>query len=63
MNRGAWWATVHRVTKSQTRLKQLIARRHACMHGEEHLKSHGLRVKGIFWPIQTEVFENMSSIK
>ena len=23
MNRGAWWATVHRVTKSWTRLKQL----------------------------------------
>ena len=23
MDRGAWWATVHRVTKSQTPLKQL----------------------------------------
>ena len=23
MDRGAWWATVHRVTKSWTRLKQL----------------------------------------
>ena len=23
MNRGAWWATVHRVTKSRARLKQL----------------------------------------
>ena len=23
MDRGAWWATVHRVEKSQTRLKQL----------------------------------------
>ena len=23
MDRGAWWAIVHRVTKSQTRLKQL----------------------------------------
>ena len=23
MGRGAWWATVHKVTKSQTRLKQL----------------------------------------
>ena len=22
IDRGAWWATVHRVTKSQTRLKQ-----------------------------------------
>ena len=23
MDRGAWWATVHRVAKTQTRLKQL----------------------------------------
>ena len=23
MDRGAWWATIHRVTKSQTQLKQL----------------------------------------
>ena len=23
MNRGAWWATVHGIAKSQTRLKQL----------------------------------------
>ena len=23
MDRGAWWATVHGLTKSQTRLKQL----------------------------------------
>ena len=29
MDRGAWWATVHRVTKGQIRLKQLI--RHACI--------------------------------
>ena len=29
LDRGAWWATVHRVTKSQTRLKQL--RMQACM--------------------------------
>ena len=28
MNRGAWWAAVHRVTKSQTRQKQLITAQH-----------------------------------
>ena len=28
--RGAWWAAVHRIAKSRTRLKQL--RTHACMH-------------------------------
>ena len=28
MDRGGWWATVHRVTKSQTQLKQLSTHRH-----------------------------------
>ena len=28
MDRGAWWATVHRVTKSWTRLKQLSMHAH-----------------------------------
>jgi len=28
MDRGAWWATVHRVTKSRTQLKPLNT--HAC---------------------------------
>ena len=27
MDRGAWWATVHKATKSKTRLSM-----HACMH-------------------------------
>ena len=26
MERGAWWAIIHKVTKSQTRLKQLSVR-------------------------------------
>ena len=29
MDRGAWWATVHRVAKSQTQMKQL--RTHTCL--------------------------------
>ena len=28
MNREAWWATVHRVTQSQTQLKQLSTHAH-----------------------------------
>ena len=32
VDRGAWRATVHRVTKSQTRLKQLRAQ-HMCLYG------------------------------
>ena len=30
MDRGAWQATVHRVTKSQTRLKQFSTHTHSC---------------------------------
>ena len=29
MDRGAWWATVHRVTKSYTRLKRLSMYAHS----------------------------------
>ena len=36
MDGGAWWATVHGVTKSQTRLKQLSM--HAYMHSSSHCK-------------------------
>ena len=30
MDRGVWWATVHRVAKSRTRLKQLST--HSCIN-------------------------------
>ena len=36
MDRGAWWATIHRVTKSRTRLKQLSM----YMSQSRWLKSH-----------------------
>ena len=29
MGRGAWWATVHRVAKSQTQLKQFNTNKHS----------------------------------
>ena len=32
MDRGAWWAAVHRVAKSRTRLERLIM--HACIRGQ-----------------------------
>ena len=38
MDRGAWWAIVHRVTKSQTQLKRHS--RHACIH----LKIEALKI-------------------
>ena len=34
MDRGAWWATVHRVAKSQTQLKRLS------MHVSAHTHTH-----------------------
>jgi len=38
MDRGAWWATVHAVTKSRTRLKQLKTHTHT--HTHTHRWSH-----------------------
>ena len=38
MDRGAWWATIHRVAKSQTLLKQLSMR--ACTHMHTHTHTH-----------------------
>ena len=42
MDRGAWQATIHRVSKSQTRLKQLSTRLHAraCARAHTHTHTH-----------------------
>ena len=37
MDRGAWWAAVHRVAQGQARLKRLSM--HACMHGKRKWQS------------------------
>ena len=44
MDRGAWQATVHRVTKSQTRLKQMSTLNHTCKGymGSSAFDVHGL---------------------
>ena len=34
MDRGAWWAAVHRVSKSRTRLKQLSMHTHGIQKNE-----------------------------
>ena len=44
MDRGAWWATVRRVTKSQTRLKQLNMHAHVFILGVLMTCSHMLSV-------------------
>ena len=39
VDRGAWWAAVHRVAQSQTRLRRLSM--HVCMHAlEEEMATH-----------------------
>ena len=42
MDRGAWWATVHKVIQSRTQLKQLST--HACIL---ELKGGQTQVKGV----------------
>ena len=49
MDRGAWQATVHRVTQSKTCLKQLST--HACMHIHVYKMLHYLNVVGkLYFP-------------
>ena len=40
MDRGAWWTTVHGVTKSWTRLKQLSVHTHIHTHTHTHTHTH-----------------------
>ena len=40
MDRGAWWATVHKVTKSQTQLKRLNTHTHTHTHAHTHTMIH-----------------------
>ena len=41
---GAWWATVHRAAKSQTQLKRLRERTHACAHTHTHTKLKKVKI-------------------
>ena len=45
MDRGAWWAMVHSVTKSQTRLKQLCRAQHTHMCVYVHLTHFAVLLK------------------
>ena len=48
--RGAWWATVHRVARSQTWLKQLNTHTHTHTHIHTHLTQHSNSLKeGVQW--------------
>ena len=40
LDRGTWWATVHRVAQSQTQLKQLITHAH---NKSGYLQKYGLK--------------------
>ena len=45
MDRAGWWAMVHRVTKSQTRLKQLSRAQHTRMYVYVHLTHFAVHLK------------------
>ena len=44
MDRGAWWAIVHGITKSQTRLSDLT-HTHTHTHTHQVINSYGLRAR------------------
>ena len=52
MDRGAWWATVHRVTKCQTGLSECM---HVCacacahVRVHTHTHTHSVRLNLVFW--------------
>ena len=43
MDRGAWWATVHSIAKSQTRLKQLSERARGTIYASRNLTGESLK--------------------
>ena len=50
MDRGAWWAIVHRITKSETQLKQLSM--HACRVGSTWLQGGQAVSQSLWWVLQ-----------
>ena len=45
MDRGAWWATVHRVTESRTQLStcaRMLTLTYTCTHTRDHLSNNDL---------------------
>ena len=66
VDRGAWWATVHRVAQSQTRLKQLSM--YACT-GEgngnplQYSCLENPRDRGAWWAAVYEVAQSQTRLK
>ena len=50
MDRGAWWATVHRVTKSQTQLKWLSTQKHVVKHKRDNIFIWWKQAETASWP-------------
>ena len=66
MDRGAWWAAVHRVTQSQTRLKRLSM--HACTgegNGNPLQQSclENPRERGAWWAAVYGVAQSQTQLK
>ena len=67
MDRGAWWATVHGVAKSQTELSEYThSHMHACMHACMHAHTHTRAPVMIIcfyasWPFVYVLYRNVCS--
>ena len=60
IDRGAWWATVHGFTKSQTRLKPLSTHTHTThTHTHTHTHKHSVYYK-YFFLFRSQIFADKS---
>ena len=62
MDRGVWQATVHRVAKSQTRLKQLNTHKHTHTH-TEYTQAHTYVLYNWFDIYNKNYYPNVKSLK
>ena len=61
MDWGTWWATVHRVAKSQTRLRGLSARMRTRAHARAHTHTHTHTHQ--FWIFIKKAFSSATALK
>ena len=64
MDRGAWWATVHAVTKSRTRLKQLKTHTHTHTHTHRWSHTHTHTRRDLpSWALPGKLFTHSAVLK
>ena len=63
MDRGTWWATVHRVSKSQTRLKGLRAPRKGQGNALQYSCLENPMDRGAWWATVHRVSKSQTRLK